>query len=139
MAFPGTMNITYYKGDTYEFRIYPKKSDGTPYNLLEFEHDAGTLKGPKFTIAPTRGLDYASNPAVVKAYVSISADNTYLTCAIRPGDGNLLNSTVQYVYDIQIVDGRSGNTDLQPYDKVITVLTGIITVVEDVTNPSLES
>jgi hypothetical protein len=130
MAFPGTMNITYYKGDTYEFRVYPKKSDGTPYNLQQFEHDPTALKGPKFTIAPVRG---AVESAQIKAYVSISPDNTYLTCAIRPGDGERLSSVVQYVYDIQIVDPALGVSDLQPYDKVITVLTGIITVVEDVT------
>jgi len=138
MAFPGTMNITYYKGDTYEFRVYPKKSDGTPYNLSQFDHSQVELSGPKFTIAPTRGLNYSSNTAVVKAYASISADNTYLICAIRPGDGNLLNSAVEYVYDIQIVQKASVSNTLT-YNKVLTVLTGVITVVEDITNPSLGS
>ena len=46
MAFPGTLNINYYKGDTYEFNIYPKKStDGSAFDLTSFmgpDLDSGT-------------------------------------------------------------------------------------------------
>ena len=33
MAFPGTYNISYYKGDTLEFKIYPKDSSGASFSL----------------------------------------------------------------------------------------------------------
>jgi len=36
MAFPGTYNISYYKGDTYEFRIYPKTADGDVFDLTPY-------------------------------------------------------------------------------------------------------
>ena len=36
MAFPATYDFDYYKGDTFEFRIYPKKNDGTVFDLSQF-------------------------------------------------------------------------------------------------------
>ena len=33
MAFPGTYNFNYYRGDTNEFVISPKNSDGTTFQL----------------------------------------------------------------------------------------------------------
>ena len=36
MAFPATYDFNYYKGDTFEFRIYPKKNDGTVFDLSTF-------------------------------------------------------------------------------------------------------
>jgi len=48
MAFPGTYNFSYYRGDTYEFIIYPKNSLGGSYDL-EAGHTA------EFNIATARG------------------------------------------------------------------------------------
>lgn len=50
MAFPGTYNINYYKGDTFEFNVYPKNSDGTVFNL-----NTDPAYTPTFTIATKRG------------------------------------------------------------------------------------
>jgi hypothetical protein len=49
MAFPGTYNINYYKGDTYEFRIYPKDAEGNAFPLGDYEGSE------TFTIANVRG------------------------------------------------------------------------------------
>lgn len=48
MAYPGTYDINYYKGDTFEFRIYPKDTSGSTFNLT------GYLP-PKFKISNVRG------------------------------------------------------------------------------------
>jgi len=118
MAFPGELNINYYKGDTYEFNIYPKKTDGTIFNLINYG-DA------TFKIATVRGS--AGVATQVTALAEISEDNTYIKCTIRPADGRQLTGGVQYVYDIQI-------TNPTPSPSVIyTLLTGTISVTEDIT------
>lgn len=49
MAFPATYNITYYKGDTYEFVIKPKTSNGQVFPI------PSTLYTANFNIADSRG------------------------------------------------------------------------------------
>ena len=39
MAFPGTYNFSYYKGDTSEFVIRPKNSDGSSFDLTGYTAD----------------------------------------------------------------------------------------------------
>lgn len=48
MAFPGTYNINYYKGDTYEFAVYPKTTEGGTFLMTDYT-------SAKFTIATARG------------------------------------------------------------------------------------
>lgn len=36
MAFPGTHNIAYYHGDTFEFTVTPKASDGSAFDLAGY-------------------------------------------------------------------------------------------------------
>ena len=50
MAFPGTFNINYYKGDTYEFNVYPKTTAGSDFDMTGYET-------AKFTISSVRGVD----------------------------------------------------------------------------------
>jgi len=114
MAFPGELNITYYKGDTYEFNIYPKKNDGTVFSL-----DGYSIK---FTIALTRGAT-----SIIEGYAAISSDNTYATCAITPGAGASMTAGTQYVYDVEVKKSAT------PYNLVHTLLTGNVTVTEQVT------
>ena len=52
MSFPGTYNINYYKGDTFEFRVYPKDSSGAPFDLTGYQSS-----DVKFSIAAARGAD----------------------------------------------------------------------------------
>jgi hypothetical protein len=117
MAFPGTYNISYYKGDTYEFRIYPKNADGSVFSLNDY--------AVKFAFAPSRGAfgtaDYH------EAYASI-IDNLYILCAIRPSDSSYLNAGTSYVFDVEIKKAGS------PYDQVHTVLTGSISVTDQVSD-----
>jgi hypothetical protein len=120
MAFPATYNINYYKGDTLEFKIYPKDNSGASFDLSLFN-------SVKFTIANKRGADAEQ----FSAYASISVDTlnniSYLTCAILPGLGNLLSAGTQYVYDIEIT--KTGS----PYPYIYTVLNGTVTVTEQIT------
>lgn len=118
MAFPGTYNFTYYKGDTLEFKIYPKTTAGTPFSLEGYT--------VSFNIATQRGLTSENQ---VNSYSAISSDNTHVICVITPSDGNQLTAGTPYVYDVEIRD-----PDSPQYPKVYTLLTGDITVTEQVTN-----
>lgn len=121
MAFPSTYNISYYKGDTLEFRIHPKNSAGDVFDLTDY------VGNEKFTIAPTRG-----NPTGEQlGFAEISDDKTYILCAIQPEVGIQLTAGTTYYYDIQI--DKTG-TD---YDYVYTLLTGSITVTEHITGASV--
>jgi hypothetical protein len=118
MAFPGTYNISYYKGDTYEFNIYPKDSNGQPFDMTDYS--------ATFTIADARG----ANPSVsIEGYSLIPTDATSVRCAILPIDAAGLTAGNSYVYDIQI----SKEDESLPYPLTYTLLTGNITVTSDVT------
>ncbi len=115
MAFPATYSFNYYKGDTYNFVIRPKNSDGSAFDLNNFSEAT-------FTIASSRG----DNPDFsVEAGADINTESDVVVCGIVPSVGLTLNAG-QYVYDVAIV-----NTDATP-DIVYTLLTGVITVTEQV-------
>ena len=112
MAFPGTFNFSYYKGDTNEFVIRPKTSNGGAFDLTGYTAD--------FFIASSRG----DNPTFsVEAQAVVSAVNDTVTCTILPGVGGTRDGGT-YVYDVEISNGAS---------LVFTLLTGTITVTEQVT------
>lgn len=118
MAYPATYNINYYKGDTLEFRVYPKHSDGTVFDLSDYDDVA-------FWISTQRGT--AGIEDGHQCYSSISDDGTFILCAIRPADATSFAPGTQYVYDVEVTQ------TLAPYDKVYTLLTGTITVTDQVT------
>jgi len=120
MAFPGELNINYYKGDTHEFKVYPQKTDGSIFYLNDYGNST-------FTIAEARGEEGVTL-GQIHASATISTDNTYITCAITPENAKLMDATKTYVYDIQVY-AQGPNT----YDKVFTLLTGSISVTDDVT------
>lgn len=124
MAFPGTYNFSYYRGDTFEFRVYPKNPSGQAFTLENYS--------VAFTIATSRGDVTSEDP--ISAYAVISPDNTYVSCAILPEDGLTLVAGQQYVYDIEIRD-----TDALPYPKIYTLMTGNITITDHVTNVVVDS
>jgi hypothetical protein len=112
MAFPGTFNFSYYKGDTNQFVIRPKTSNGGAFDLTGYSAD--------FFIASSRG----NNPSFrVEAQAVVSAVNDTVTCTILPGIGGTLSAGT-FVYDVEISNGAS---------LVFTLLTGNITVTEQVT------
>jgi len=121
MAFPATFNINYYRGDTYEFKIYPKDASGAAFPLTGYD----PVEGVKFTISTDRGPDGIINQ--IEAYAVISADLSHIVCAILPENGVDMNLNVTYVYDIEL--SKAGTS----YDLVTTILTGTISVTEQVT------
>lgn len=112
MAFPGTYNFGYYKGDTYEFVLRPKDANGA-----EFDLDGFTAA---FTIATSRG---DSPTFSVAASASVDTVNNTITCTILPSVGNQLDAG-SYVYDVQITSGST---------VIYTIVTGNISVTEQVT------
>ena len=111
MAFPGSYNFNYYRGDTAEFVIRPKTANGSAFDLTGFSAD--------FFIATARGETGTQYEA--QAVVDAGADT--VTCTILPGVGRDLNAGT-YVYDVQINSGAS---------EIYTILTGTITVTDDIT------
>ena len=117
MAFPGTFNISYYRGDTYEFNVYPKDSNGQPFNLTGYT--------PTFTIATSRG----PGPTLsITGYALIDEGTSSIRCAILPEDSLLLTEGNSYVYDVQI-----SKPVQEPYPLIYTLLTGTINITSDVT------
>jgi hypothetical protein len=112
MAFPGTYNFSYYKGDTNEFVIRPKNSTGSAFDLSGYS--------ALFYIASSRG----DNPTFsVEAQAIVNSLNDTVTCTILPNVGTTLNAGT-YVYDVQISSSSS---------VVYTLVTGNISVTEQVT------
>ena len=111
MAFPGSYNFNYYRGDTAEFVIRPKTANGSAFDLTGFSAD--------FFIATARGEGQTQYEG--QAVVDGSADT--VTCTILPGVGRDLSAGT-YVYDVQIDNGPT---------EIYTILTGTITVTDDIT------
>lgn len=148
MAFPAIYDFNYYKGDTFEFRIYPKKNDGTVFDLSAF-YDINSnynsdpidnvspsvlpYESARFTIAPARGtLTTAQLAQRVTCFARISDDNTFVQCAIRSSDSSVLVAGVEYIYDVE-VRKPAGASGSGTYDIVNTLLTGKITITDQVT------
>jgi len=114
MAFPGTYNFSYYRGDTYQFIVRPKNANGTVFTLDNYSD------GALFTRANRRG----STGTQVVATATVDITNHIITCTITPEQGRELTAGTTYVYDVQIENGAS---------IVYTLLTGSITVTDDIT------
>ena len=114
MAFPGTYNFNYYRGDTAEFVVRPKTANGSAYDLTNYT--------ATFTIANRRG----STGTQYVATATVNDTTDIVTCTITPAVGRTLAAGT-YVYDIQITD-PTPNPDV-----ILTILTGSITVTDDVT------
>jgi hypothetical protein len=116
MAYPGTFDISYYKGDSLDFKIYPKDNSGAAFPLTDFT-------SVKFTIADSRGngaTQFLANSSIVT-----SSSPNYILCQITPGLGSQLDADIQYVYDVEIKN-NTGSI-------VHTLLTGTITITDQVT------
>jgi hypothetical protein len=120
MAFPGTYNFNYYRGDTFEFIVRPKDANGNSFLLAEY--------GALMTIATVRGpVGTTANPRVTyNASATVDGTNNIITCRIIPSVGRSLEAGRDYFYDVQI-------TDTDDNTKIFTLLTGQITVTNDIT------
>lgn len=128
MAFPGTYNFRYYKGDTFEFKIYPKTPAGGVFSLSSYDK----TNGAKFVIAEQRGpAGYASQ---VPCTAIISDDGTHVTCTIQPSQGSLLDPRVIYTYDVEV--SRTDSAPASPVTYTYTLVTGSITVTDQVAGAS---
>lgn len=156
MAFPAIYDFNYYKGDTFEFRIYPKKNDGTVFDLSTFYVPTNFASTPddvaldslpshapydsaQFTIATVRGRYTVVNGVQtlievvpIKCFARVSDDNTFVQCAIRPAEGNQLVAGTEYVYDVE-VRKPAGSLGSGQYEVIQTLLTGKITITDQVT------
>jgi hypothetical protein len=143
MAFPATYDFNYYKGDTFEFRIYPKKNDGTVFDLSTYygaNYNTGSIddlegatspyESARFTMSTVRGS--AGSAGKIQCFAMISDDNTFVQCAIRPGDASSLVAGTEYVYDVE-VRKPAGAPGTGSYEVVHTLLTGTITITDQVT------
>jgi len=118
MAFPGTLNFSYYKGDTYEFKVYPKNVNGATF-------DMSTYTTASFTISTARGAAGVSSQIACTAVISETDD--YVLCTIKPANSTTMNAGTTYVYDVEISKVVSGAP------VVHTLLTGSIEVTDQVT------
>jgi hypothetical protein len=118
MAYPGSYNFNYYQGDTLEFKVYPKTSTGASLPGL-----SGYT--PKFTVATSRGTDATT---IIPCYSRIVTDDglTYVLCAITP---DIILASGTWVYDVEISKAQES-----PYSLVYTLLTGNISVTQQVTS-----
>jgi hypothetical protein len=124
MAFPGTYNFNYYRGDTFEFIIRPKDGAGNPFSLSGFEGE--------MTIANRRGVDNLEieTDNIVSFPGQVVKDTTGgLICTILPTIGRQLTEGVAWQYDVEITSDS----------EVFTLLRGTITVTDDITgaNPDI--
>ena len=123
MAFPGTYDFDYYRGDTFVFTITPKTSAGATFSL-----DAYSAAGAIFSIASSRGdnpttsIDSVADTSKLSAVIDTSAD--IITCTIKPGARTNLVGGSTYYYDVEIYNSAALR---------YTLLTGAITVTDDVT------
>jgi len=117
MAIPGSYNFSYYKGDTLEFNVYPKTSNGEAFDLTSFDNVV-------FTAARTAG---AASEDLINLVATFAPDRSYINCKIPPSTGLSFIAGVPYLYDVQINDG---------VDIVYTLLTGTIQITEQISpNP----
>jgi hypothetical protein len=113
MAFPATYNFNYYRGDSYEFIIYPKNANGTAFDLTSYNSNLFTV-----------GTDRGTGGTLVGTGTVTKSGSTALICKITPTLGDLMSLST-YAYDVQI-NNTSASTKY-------TLLTGAITVTQDVT------
>jgi hypothetical protein len=111
MAFPGTFNFSYYRGDTNQFVVRPKTANGSAFDLTGYT--------AQFIIANRRG----ATGTQYEAQAVVDTANDLITCTILPGVGRQLSAGT-FVYDIQITTGSAN---------ILTILTGSITVTDDIT------
>jgi hypothetical protein len=123
MAFPGTYNFDYYRGDTFQFLITPKTSAGATFAL-----DSYAASGAIFTISSARGDSPSATINSVddsdKLSATINTSTDVITCLIKPNAREDLIGQNIYYYDVEIFNGATLR---------YTLVTGQITVTDDVT------
>lgn len=112
MAFPGTYNFNYYRGDTFSFIVRPKDAVGSAFDLTDYT--------AIFTVASSRGAAPTSSYTCTAVVNSV---DDIVTCTISATTGRNLVPSTNWVYDVQITNGST----------IYTLLTGSITSTDDIT------
>lgn len=89
MALPIYRDITYYRGDTYVEKLYPKNADGTPFDLTDYQ--------PYFVSDISRMF----GSSAVEHIATIDTEENSITCKILPSTGASFGEGV-YVYEVKI-------------------------------------
>jgi hypothetical protein len=113
MAFPGSYNFNYYRGDTATFVVRPKTSTGSAFDLTGYT--------ASFVVANRRG----STGTQYVCTATVDATTDIVTCTITPTVGRTI-APGTYVYDVQITN-VTPNTD-----GIYTILNGTVTVTDDI-------
>ncbi len=116
MSYPGSYNFQYYKGDTLEFKVYPKDISNNEFDITDYT--------PQFTISTARGSSGVANKVTC---VATKVTGNGILCVITPTNGASLTAGTTYVYDVEI--SKPG----VDYDYVYTLLTGTLTVTDQIT------
>lgn len=111
MAFPGTYNFNYYRGDTFTLTLNPKDSTGNAFSLTGYT--------AAFTIANQRGPGATQYTGTT----SINTSTNTITCTIPAATGRNFAAGTTWVYDVQITNGVA----------IYTILTGTLTPTNDIT------
>lgn len=109
---PASQAISYYRGDTLRFYVRPQDQDGNEVDLTDYTSS--------FIIASDR----TGTPTTLIEASTTKLGNI-IECTLDSDDGELLDSSVTYQYDVTI-------TSSDPTPVVYTYLTGTITVIDDV-------
>lgn len=117
MAFPSTYNITYYRGDSYEFVISPKNANGVAFDLVNFSG--------LFTISTARGT---TGTKIAQKAVTVDSNAGTIAVSIDPTTGGALAASGTFVYDVEIKKNLGGGAS-----SVYTLLTGSLSVTDDIT------
>lgn len=115
MSFPATYNVSYYKGDLYQFVIRPKDSAGNPFPISDTTHSA------YFNISTGRG----ANASLTKSGTAV-IDGGNVNVTLLPSLGNTLEAGTTYYYDVSIKKNAG---------EIYTLLTGTLSVTGDITGP----
>ena len=122
MAFPGTYNFNYYAGDTFEFFVYRKNSTGGVFDDL-------SSYSALFVVGESRGASASVISSLSPSSASATVINgDHVSCTIKPAGGRKLTAPA-YFYDLQIQNTSASSSS---FGKVFTLLTGTISVTQDV-------
>jgi hypothetical protein len=122
MAFPGTYNFNYYAGDTFEFLVYPKNSTGGVFD------DLSNYTALLWIATSRGGAESVIDSLDVTEALATVEDGDHVSCTILPDGGRKLTNS-SYLYDLQI---ENTNASSPSFGKVFTLLTGTISVTQDV-------
>ena len=115
MALPATYNISYYRGDTYSFVIYPKAANGETFTLVD-ENDDPYLAF--FFISTNRSVEVPTD--AIQALAVLDTVTSTVSCQITTAVGRTLVPGTVYVYEVKIQN--------QDTNEVYTLVTGTISV-----------